>query len=96
MSHLLLESKKPNKAPEPTTKKDLYAAIAQKIGGHRGAAMRATLQQSILDDLFRSRMSEAEFAVQLKRAENDLSSAFIRFFEIVKARNRSLSWGGRN
>src|SRR5688572_1842761 len=80
----------------PKTKKDLYAAIAQKIGGGRGAVMRATLQQSILEDLFRSRMSEAEFALQLKRAEEDLSTAFNHFFEIVKAKNRSLTWVGAN
>ena len=80
----------------PKTKRDLYAAIARKIGGHRGAVMRATLQQSILEDLFRSRISEADFASQLKEAERDLPEAFHRFFEIVKAKNRTLSWGGSN
>jgi hypothetical protein len=76
------------------TRKDLYTAIAEKLSGQRGAAMRATLQQSIFSDLFRPRLSEEEFASQLLEAERDLSKAFQRFFQQVQERPRT--WGFPN
>ena len=78
----------------PKTRRDLYSAIARKIGGPRGTVIRATLQQSIFNDVFRARVSDEEFAAQLADAERDRSKAFQRFFQIVRQNPRS--WGQPN
>jgi hypothetical protein len=70
----------------PKTKRDLYNAIADKIGGERGKRMRECFQQSPFKDLLNEEISDEDFASHLKKAERDLPKAFAHLEEMARER----------
>ena len=80
----------------PRTKRDLYLLVASKIGGTQGHCMRATLRQYMYGALFREKLTEDEFASQLRQAEVDLPYACAQFFQVVQEKAGSFSFGGAN
>lgn len=79
----------------PKTKRELYQAIANKVGGEHGKRMLECFQQAPFTDLLDKEISDEEFDLHLKKAEHDLPMAFARLEEMAREQPTVLGGAGK-